>query len=220
MFEYIQWNLLNYHRLIIWGKRRWSPQGVSPDMLLEQTYNADTKDKTSIDGITLNIAARTIWVYTMPVTAAVSTQLKTMLHIHTSNPQGIPSNMINISTWQCAENYVKDNLIREQELGLQELSDSISGDQQKKTAVRLKTFYTQNASRKKYKHQPAGPRKNDEVAALLRMTQIVASGGEVDIVNFIGNNEYIKIPPSLFNEDGTTSAAGTKANLYCLNIHC
>ena len=199
MFEYIQWNQLNYHRLIIWGKSRWSPQGVSPDMLLEQTYNADAKDKTSIDGITLNFAARTIWVYTKPVTAAVSTQLETMLHIHTSNPQGISSNMINISTWQCADNAVKDNLIREKELGLQELSDSISGDQQKTTAVRLKTFYTQNASRKKYKHQPAGPRKNDEVAALLRMTQIVASGGEVDIVNVIGNNEYIKTPPSLRN---------------------
>ena len=124
---------VNYHRLIIWGKSRWSPQGVSPDMLLEQTYNADAKDKTSIDGITLNFAARTIWVYTKPVTAAVSTQLKTMLHIHTSNPQGIPSNMINISTWQCADNAVKDNLIRDKELGLQELSDSISGDQKKKT---------------------------------------------------------------------------------------
>ena len=45
------------------------------------------------------------------------------------------------------------------------------------------------------------------------MTQSVASGGEVDIVNFIGNHECIKTPPSLFNEDGTTSAAGTKANL-------
>ena len=153
-------------------------------------------------------------MYTKPVTAAVSTQLKTMLHLHTSNPQGIPSNMINISTRQCADNAVKDNLIRENELGLQELSDSISGDQQKTTAVRLKTFYTQNASRKTSKHQPAGPRKSDEVAALLRMTQIVAaSSGAVDIVNFIGNHECIKTPPSLFNEDGTTSAAGTKANL-------
>ena len=171
------------------------------------------QDKTGLDGITLNIAARTKWVYTKPVTAAVSTQVKTMSHLHTSNPQGIPTNMINISTWQCADNAVKDNLIREKELELQELSDSISGDQQKTTAVRLKTFYTQNASTKKSKHQPAGPRKSDEVAALLRMTQSVASGGEVDIVNFIGNHECIKTPPSLFNEDGTTSAAGTKANL-------
>ena len=67
-------------------------------------------------------------VYTKPVTAAVSTQLKTMLHLHTPNPQGIPTNIINISTWQCADNAVKDNLICEKELGLQELSDSMSGD--------------------------------------------------------------------------------------------
>ena len=152
-------------------------------------------------------------MHTKPVTAAVSTQLKTLLHLHTSNPQGIPTNMINISTWQCADNAVKDNIIREKELGLQELSDSISGDQQKTTAIRLKTFYTQNASRKKSKHQPAGPRKSDEVAALLRMTHIVASGSEVDIVNFIGNHECIKTPPSVSNEDGSTSAAGTNANL-------
>ena len=177
-------------------------------MLLEQTYNADANDKTGIDGITLNIAARTIWVYNKTVTAAVSTQLKTMLPLHTSNPQEIPTNMINISTCQCADNAVKDNLIPEKELALQELSDSISGDQQKTTAVRLKTYYTQNASRKKYKHQPVGPRKSDEVAALLRMTHIVATGGEVDIVNFIGNHECIKTPPSLFNEDATTRPKG------------
>ena len=42
------------------------------------------------------------------------------------------------------------------------------------------------------------------------MTQIVASGGEVDIVNFIGNHECSKTPPSLFNEDGKMRAAGTK----------
>ena len=76
------------------------------------------QDKTGIDGISLNIAARTIWVYTKPVTAAGSTQLKTMLHLHTSNPQGIPTNMINISTWQCADNAVKDNLIREKKTGI------------------------------------------------------------------------------------------------------
>ena len=64
----------------------------------------------------------------------------------------------------------------------------------------------------KYKHQPAGLWKSDEVAALLRMTQMVNSGGEVDIVNFIGNNECSKNPPSLYNEDGTMRAAGTKAS--------
>ena len=215
--------------------------GVSPDMFLEQIYNADAKEKSGLDGITLNIAARTKWVYTKPVTASVSTQLKTMLHLHSSNPHyesgatrvegdsemvvkvtavmetnpftTTTTHLINISTGQCADDAVKDNLIRVKELGLQALSDSISGDQQKTTVVRLNTFYTQNASRKKPKHQQAGPGKSNEVAALLRMTQLVASGGEVDIVNFIGNHECSKTPPSLFNEDGTMRGAGSKASL-------
>ena len=37
---------------------------VSPDMLLEQTYNADAKEESGLGGITLNVAARTKWVYT------------------------------------------------------------------------------------------------------------------------------------------------------------
>ena len=45
------------------------------------------------------------------------------------------------------------------------------------------------------------------------MTQIVASGGEVDILNFIGNHECSKTSPSLFNEDGTMRAAGTNSSL-------
>ena len=40
----------------------------------------------------------------------------------------------------------------------------------------------------------------NEVAAILRMTQIVASGREVDTVKFIGNNECS-------NEDATMRAA-------------
>jgi len=59
---------------------------VSPDMLLEQTYNADAKEDSGLDDITLNIAARTKWVYTKPVTAAVSAQLKSMLYLHGDNP--------------------------------------------------------------------------------------------------------------------------------------
>ena len=45
------------------------------------------------------------------------------------------------------------------------------------------------------------------------MTHIVVSGGEVDVVNLIGNYECSETPPSLFNEDGTMRAAGTKASL-------
>ena len=42
--------------------------------------------------------------------------------------------------------------------------------------------------------------------------QQVASGGDVDVVNFIGKHECSKVPPSLFNEDGTMRAAGTKSS--------
>ena len=35
---------------------------VSPDMLLEQTYNADAKEASGLDGITLNPAAWMKWV--------------------------------------------------------------------------------------------------------------------------------------------------------------
>ena len=43
------------------------------------------------------------------------------------------------------------------------------------------------------------------------MTQMVASGGEVGIVNLIGNHECSNTPPSLFNEDESMRAAGTNA---------
>ncbi|KAJ4933448.1 hypothetical protein JOQ06_030276 [Pogonophryne albipinna] len=60
--------------------------GVSPDMLLEQTYNADAKEASGLDGITLNRAARMKWVYTKPLTAAISAELKSTLHLHFSSP--------------------------------------------------------------------------------------------------------------------------------------
>ena len=44
------------------------------------------------------------------------------------------------------------------------------------------------------------------------MTQVVAIGGEVGIVNLIGNHECSKTPRPLFNEDGTMRAAGTNAS--------
>jgi len=34
---------------------------ASPDMLLEQTYNADDKEQSGLDGLTLSEAARTKW---------------------------------------------------------------------------------------------------------------------------------------------------------------
>ena len=191
--------------------------GVSPDMLLEQTYNADAKEESGLDGITLNVAARTKWVYTKSVTAAVSAQLKSMLHLNSANPHHecgqtrvardaemvlnvmaatetnpfttTHTSLINISTGQRAQQEVEDHLINVKQLGIKALlSASLSGDQTKPSIVKLKTFHTQNTKTKNTKQQPTAPGKSDEVVALLRMTQIIASGGEVNIVYFIGKS--------------------------------
>ena len=50
------------------------------------------------------------------------------------------------SAGKCAD---KDNIINVKDLDLHGLSHSIEGDQKKTNVVRLKTFYTLNASRKK-----------------------------------------------------------------------
>jgi len=196
--------------------------GVSPDMLLEQTYNADAKEESGLDGITLNVAAMTKWVYTKSVTAAVSAQLKSMLHLNSANPHhecgqtrvardaemvlsfmaAIETNpfttthtsLINMSTGQRAQQEVEDHLVNVKQLGIKALSASLSGDQTKTSIVKLKTFHTQNAKTKNTRQQPTAPGKSDEVVALLRMTQTIASGGEIDIVDFIGNHECRKIP--------------------------
>ena len=55
--------------------------------------------------------------------------------------------------------------------------------------------------------------KSDEVSALLRMTQIITSGGKVDVTQFIGNHECSSSPPSLFDDDGRMRSTGSKATL-------
>ena len=46
--------------------------GVSPDMVLEQTYNAEVKQKQGLSGITLQPKAQMKWLYTKPIVAAVA----------------------------------------------------------------------------------------------------------------------------------------------------
>ncbi len=155
-----------------------SHNGVSPDMLLEQTYNADAKEASGLDGITLNPAAWMKWLYTKPLTAAISAELKSMLHLHSSSPHhesgssrvtrdaemvvkvmaAVETNpfttatpcLINISTGQCADSTVKDNLTNVKVLGLKALSESLSSEQKKTSIVKLNTFHTQNTKSKKF----------------------------------------------------------------------
>ena len=119
--------------------------------------------------------------------------------------------LINISTGECADATVKDNL-RVKEIGLNALSQSLTSHHKKTTIVKLNTFHTQKMKPKKSGGKTSGPGKSNEVTALLRMTQIIASGGELDIADFIGNHECSDLPPSLFQEDGNMRT-GTKSSL-------
>jgi len=105
-------------------------------------------------------------------------------------------------------------VINVKQLDIKALSASLSGDQAKPSIVKLKTFHTHNNKTKNTTEQPTALGKSKEMVALLRMTQIIASGGEVDIVDFIGNHECSKIPQSLFSGDETMRSAGAKANLF------
>ena len=53
-----------------------SHDSVLLDLLLGQTYNADAKEASGPDGITLEESAQNKWVFTKPLTAAVSAELK------------------------------------------------------------------------------------------------------------------------------------------------
>ena len=78
--------------------------------------------------------------------------------------------------------------------------------------MKLNTFYTQNTKSKKYKGKISATGKSNEITALLRITQIIASGGELNLVGFIGNHKCSVVPLSLFQEDGRMRT-GTKASL-------
>ena len=126
--------------------------------------------------------------------------LKVIAAIDTNPFSATMTALVNISTGQHADPVVQEHLTGVKELGLKALSSSISGDQKKTFIVKLKTFHTQNVKPKKSTGQ-GKIGKSDEVAALLRITQINASGGDVDVVNFIGKHECSKVPPSLWQKD-------------------
>ena len=215
--------------------------GVSPDMLLEQTYNADAKEASGLGGITTNSAACAKWVYTKPVTAAVSSQLKNMLYLNPDaenphheggkvrierdaqqvlnvlaaieiSPFASNSNLINIYSGQHADPIVQKNLLNVKEIGTEALSKSIQVIQKTTKTVKLQTFATQNKKAAKSGTKASGNMKSNECLALLRMIQIAVSGVQVDIVNYIGNHECSNFPPSMFTEDGHMRT-GNKANL-------
>lgn len=115
-------------------------------------------------------------------------------------------------TGQHAQSDVEHDLTNLKEIGQTALQKSVENQTGKTSTVSLKTFHTQNKSSKSA-NKLQTPGKSDEVTALLRMTQVIASGGTIDIKQYIGNHECSNVPPSLFEEDGTMRSTGSKANL-------
>ena len=97
-------------------------------------------------------------------------------------------------------------------MGLEKLSDSLSSDQKKKSKVNLNTFHTKSEILKKPKEKVKVSGISNEISALLCITQIQASGGQMNLNDFIGKHECSDFPPSRFEEDGKMRS-GTKANL-------
>lgn len=219
-----------------------SHNAVSPDMLLEQTYNADAKETSGLDGIAMKEAARAKWIYTKPLTAAASFYLKSILdmNVETQNPHHesgkarivkdaqivtniVETNennpftssndrLVNIATGELANEKVQDHLLTVKEIGNKALLETIVSKEKKKSVVKLQTFHVQKKiSKKTQKPQPPG--KSNEIVALMRMTQVAATGGEVNVVEWIGQHECADFPPSLFDEHGHMRAPGTKATL-------
>ena len=128
--------------------------------------------------------------------------IKMVTAIETNPYKSKTTNLVNITTGQCANETVKVHLTSVKKLGVKALNNALESTKSSTAQVNLQTFYTQN--------QNSG--KSEEVSALLRITQVIASGGNVDIISFIGEHECSKTPPALFTEDGEMRS-GAKASL-------
>lgn len=216
--------------------------GVSPDMVLEQSYNADLKNKQGLSGITLNEKAQTKWLYTKPVVAAASGQFRNMLQMnsvterthheagssnvqkdkdlvtralqalasHMINPFTTPSTaLVNIATGEQASPAVCADLTHVKEIGEAAMQKCLESGGEKLQAVRLKTFSFQGKKDSTIKRQQP---KTPEVNVLHRLSQVIASGGTVDIHDMVGMHECTDAPPSLFDQQGTLRR-GVKSTL-------
>jgi len=116
--------------------------------------------------------------------------------------------LINIFTGQHASPETQKQLTEVKQIGL---SEALTSRQTNASAVKLQTFQGDRKKVKKGKKK-VSLGKSEEVAALLRMTQITAIGGTPDILDYIGRHECSKKPPSLFEDDGHMRT-GTKSTL-------
>ena len=128
------------------------------------------------------------------------------------NPFQITSeHLINIKSGQNADPEVQHDLTNVENIGMNALTLALKSDKKTTPIVKLKTFHSQSLVR--HSSKKGMSTKSDEVSALLRMTQIIAWGGTVDVTQFIGNHECSSSPPSLFDDDGRMRSTGSRATL-------
>lgn len=218
--------------------------GVSADMVLEQTYNADVKQRQGLRGITLNPRAQIKWLYTKPVTAAVAGNFRQMLGMgqtretplqansnaqttreseavnrtigsivnHMINPfTSTSTQLINIANGEIASKQVCHDLTHVKEIGQNAMKKCLDEGGDKLSVVKLKTFDSMKSTKNKQTKQ-IPLKKAAEVTVLQRISQVIASGGEVRIDDLIGRHECTTIPPSLFDTSGRLRR-GTKSTL-------
>ena len=121
--------------------------------------------------------------------------------------------LINISNGKCASPAVTKDLIDVKKVGSTAMKNTIESNSSKTSVTKLHTFHSQNKKKSKgLSKKTILTGRSEEVTALLRITQVIASGAAVDIKQCIGEHECHKVPPSLFEENGSMRS-GNKASI-------
>ena len=109
------------------------------------------------------------------------------------------------------QKYKKTSKIKE--TGIAALESTLKSDNKIITTVKLATFQKQ----KKKLLKSTAQNISDEVLALLRMTQIMDSGSNLDVTQlpYIGNHECSSYPLYLFIEDGRMRSAILERKTQC-----
>ncbi len=121
------------------------------------------------------------------------------------------SRLVNIATGQHTSETVFHDMTHIREIGQNALTLCLETGGEKLRVVHLKTFSSEIGKKGKSKTMPVSCQAG-EVNVLHRLSQVITSGGTVDIADMIGHHECVPIPPSLFDDAGLLRRV-SKANL-------
>lgn len=122
-----------------------------------------------------------------------------MASIEVNNFLGGSDKLLNLATGELATYTAQHGLTHIKNIETEVLNKIMASSQKNATTVHLNTFQTQGNA-KVSTNKPIIPGRTDEVTTLLRLTQDLASGGTIDVIQYIGNHEFSRTPPALFEE--------------------